>query len=78
LRVERLVIDCQVREDPLDEVGLADARDHPKPATAAKAPLDLDGEDALQALSRRYGAATLVIGCGHIGFLDLQPLLGGI
>jgi hypothetical protein len=36
-----------MREDPLDDIGLLDARDNLEPAAAAQAPLDLDHKHAL-------------------------------
>ena len=49
-RIERLGIEAQVPENPLDHGRLLDARDHLELPAAAPADLDVDGEHPLQAL----------------------------
>jgi hypothetical protein len=61
----------QMRQDPRNHLGLVDAGNHPELAAAADAQIDLDAEDALQALCPRHGHVARADGLIGVGWICL-------
>jgi hypothetical protein len=54
-RVDRSAVATQVLKNPLNDLRVLDAGDHPQSPAAAPAYLDIDGKDALEALRPGQG-----------------------